>query len=244
MGAELVLAKLTDLAPQVRPYCPGADTPTVEQALRDAAIEFFRATGLWEQDMDPVDVKADKPAYNLAVPPDAIPERISRCELKVADDATPYPLTPMSIHELRSYYGGEGGQSYTAKHRTAGRGHWETIEGTPRHYTHLIHNLAVRLVPIPTQDFDAGLLLRLLCVPKREATQIPEWLMERHWEALACGARSRLMKMPDKAWTDREQAQLEYSIFHDRMVTGMHDRMTSHTGSSQTMMPNAPLNGF
>lgn len=60
----------------------------------------------------------------------------------------------------------------------------------------------LRLHPTPTVDVVGALLVEVVLMPSVSSAQGPEFLLAKYGNTIAQGAKSRLMLMPDRPWTD------------------------------------------
>lgn len=57
------MAEIRDFLPDVRPFTPGAPDVMIEREIRNGCIRFCRDTYTWQQEIDRLEVKEDKAAY-------------------------------------------------------------------------------------------------------------------------------------------------------------------------------------
>jgi hypothetical protein len=60
----------------------------------------------------------------------------------------------------------------------------------------------VRLFPAPVENITDGLRFVLAVQPRRASASFPSWIFARYLDALAAGAKSRLLLMPGKPWSN------------------------------------------
>lgn len=70
----------------------------------------------------------------------------------------------------------------------------------------------------PTQTASLTTVLRLVLGVGPDATEIPDALWAKHYEAITRGAVGRLLAMPGTPWTNPDIATFELSLF-DQLVT-------------------------
>jgi hypothetical protein len=96
--------------------------------------------------------------------------------------------------------------------------------GTPTHYW-LVDDTTVRLYPIPdaVQTLSASLVLK----PALNATGVETFLYNAYFDSLVSGALARLMRIPNKDWTNPKLSQMHQQIFY----TGISEARTrAHRG--------------
>lgn len=78
---------------------------------------------------------------------------------------------------------------------------WMSERSTPKYYTQ-VNSHELILAPVPSTRVQLGLNVVATMQPARSATTIPAWLYDRYEADIQHGVLSKLMLMPDKAWTD------------------------------------------
>ncbi|MEW5709837.1 MAG: hypothetical protein AB1830_13180 [Pseudomonadota bacterium] len=174
---------------------PGCPRKMAEHAIRRAAIAFCERSTCWQQTLDPMDVDAGEAEYAWELPPST---RVVRPEMVWHGGK---PLAPKTLAQLAELY-----QS------------WTTVRGTPLHYVQDNPEI-LRLVPIPEAALAAGLLARVSLAPAATATGVPSWLFNRHYDAIAHGAKARLFAMKQKPWSEPGLAAYHRALF-DQMAGG------------------------
>ena len=233
-------AFLNELVSKVRPDVVGCPPVVIREHLNDAARDFFRMTTAWRHEVPQITIEDGKHTYPLSWPPNTIPNIIHEATWQQNSTSKPRPLFPMSDHAARGRtVRGPYHQTFYGINLTSD---WKTQEGTPWWYTHYEDQHNVRLVPIP-QSVDAGALANftMSLIPHRTAREMPEWLMEKYFEALVSGAKGSLLKIVQKPWTNIEKAALEWDIYKSRRAEAQADVMRSHTSTPRTVQPVAPL---
>jgi len=200
---------IDDFVDNVRADVPGCPDPAIENALRDAIVEFCNKTWIIQREFVYNSTVTD--AYTeLAVSPylefDGVRPTIPDVGMRpvvvlgayVTEDADEdyIPLTLMSKHETitRPY------------------AYWEsqTTDGLPTHYFAVASD-AIRVYPTPTIDY--YLILRAAFKPKPLATQFDENLYDDWLEEISSGTKCRLFEMPNKPWTNYEISAYERTKF-------------------------------
>lgn len=69
----------------------------------------------------------------------------------------------------------------------------------------------------PAANAQGTLTLTMFLAPLRNATSIPRMLYDLYWDAIEAGALWRLMKVPNRPWTDMNQA-IFYQGQFERLV--------------------------
>ncbi|WP_333826856.1 hypothetical protein [Pararhodobacter sp.] len=186
---------LSKFLPYTALHAPGAPIPTIESYLRLAAIEFCERTRCWRH-MVNVEL-TDENHVAVVAPPYAAIHAFEYAAF-IADNGPRRPLLPTQYSDL------------------APEGFPENAGALPNHITQATPNsitifpfaageveLSVFLKPRFGQDFNG---------PDRESPiedaydKVPEFLLTQWGEAIAVGALSKLLIVPQQRWTDQKTA--------------------------------------
>ena len=180
---------LSAFLPLVRPYAPGAAIPTITQALRLAAIDFCARTRCWRRK---ITVDVTRQDYPVIAPGYA---EIHEIEHATFDGG--YPLRNVPYNEVDP-------QDFD-------------VEGVPTLITQVAPN-EVALVPFMEGELTISVFLKPQQGVFHASTSgpggtaenwydsVPEFLLSQHGEAIAAGALSRLLVMPDQPFMNPELA--------------------------------------
>lgn len=178
----------------IAPRAPGASDIAIENALRDAAIEFCVESLVWTAWSDPSPVLANINEYDIDVPRDADVTRVLMVQIEG------HTIDPVPFDSMDSLYN-----------------NWRAIKGRPNLYTQ-DDPTVLRLVPTPSERMPAALTYRCAFQPTATAQTLPDILFRRYREAVAAGALYRLLSTPDKPYTNPELAAMHYTRFQDAMT--------------------------
>ena len=84
----------------------------------------------------------------------------------------------------------------------------------------------------PAPDASGSLSLTMYLAPLRNATTLPRMLFDLYWDAIESGALWRLLKIPNRPWSDPAQAGFYKQEFE--RVTGSY---AARAGKDGTTMP-------
>lgn len=185
--------KYTDLFDEVLPEVPGAGQDLAVNAIRNTIIEFCQGSWCWRYFMDPAPILAGLNTYDLDP---LIGAEVAQVLLVKVDGKT---IDPISEADL-----------------SAKRPRWQTERDTPRNYL-TDDPSQIILAPVPDRKIPGGLVVTLALQPTRTSTMFPTWIWSRYFDALAGGAKARLMKMPKKPWTSPEL----YSLYRGQFEAAM-----------------------
>lgn len=182
------MAQISELFPDVLMYAAGCPEILAEQKIRDAAIEFCNLSGYWQEDLDPIVTEADRAAYDIEQPSEAMVRHI--LTLKVDDEV----ISP----------------SITASLDIRAQG-WRTATGKPSRYV-LKSMTEFMLTPIPDGEYTITAFASLR--PSNDATEIPDLLFDYQREVIAAGAIFKLLTIPSRQWTDMATAAIYRQTFY------------------------------
>jgi hypothetical protein len=184
--------------PHVLPHVIGCPNPVVNQALRDAAREFCLDTKAWQETED---FEADG--------------AINRYYFDVTGQTE-------LVQVVRASVAGKDLDIY-------GRGKlpadWETEPPCERSLYHL-NEEEYLLFPLPSAG--QAISVTLAVRPSIAGTGVGDVVFKKHAEAIASGAKYRLLKMPRQDWTDLDQAAICKREF-DKGVSDAANRDFMHT---------------
>ena len=204
------MLKWDEFYPILLPWVPGCPAPVADQELRRAANEFYTRTRAWCVWLDVSTTVDGVREYDFNLP---INTNLIRVE------AANVGNTPITIASYRD--------------RTTNPS--TSPNGTDEAYTGDAKTL------ILDATYTAGQQLSVLAslAPSRKATGIEEQLFDKHSEAIALGAKARLMMVPGTTFHNPQLALQFQTAFDDaifdahlsdwRGTTAMRKRTASNT---------------
>lgn len=191
-----MMVELDQFLVHVLPYAPACPEPSAIHALRQAAIEFCRATKLWRSDDEFEVTQADSDA--VCVPVGA--------QLLTIEHATfnGYPLKPMALADLNRLYPD-----------------WrESTDATslPSYFTQIELD-TVRVVP----PAEGVLRLYTVLAPSEEADAVPEWLLSKYGRAIAAGALKDVLVLPGQPFFNPDLASMFSTRFYTTIQSHFSD---------------------
>ena len=193
--------------PDVLVYVPGCPDPTVEQALRDASIEFFRRTRAWMEWLEPIVTGGTLREYELELPTGAEVVRIERAT------RAGQPLEVQGFRTLTS-----------DPARIAG-GDLALVSGDRVSVV-----LTQAVAPRERVQVQASLM------PTATATGLGDTLFGQHRQAIAEGAKHRLLRMPGPLHKPREAEEARL-LFEAAVARAGVDAWRSHTNATPRARP-------
>jgi hypothetical protein len=193
--------------PDVLVYVPGCPDPTVDQALRDASIEFFRRTRAWMEWLEPIFTAGALREYELELPTGAEVVRIERATRNGQ---------PLEVQGFRTLAADPA--------RTAG-GDLALVSAD---------RVAVLLTQAvaPKERVQVQASLR----PTATAAGLGDTLFGQHRQAIAEGAKHRLLRMPGPLHKPREAEEARL-LFEAAVARAGVDSWRSHTNATPRAQP-------
>lgn len=183
----------------ILPELPKATTGMVDLHLLHTARDFCEKTSAWRYPFT-VSATADEDTYDISVP--TIASEIVRVTRLVIDSDllwddrwTPDSPTQDSL------------DADLPKYRR---------DKPPFTLNNLNTELVLIEDEIPSASGTDNIAITAALKPGFSATVLPDFLKFEHMEAMRCGVLSRLMRMGNKPWTDRQLA-VEYGNDYDRL---------------------------
>lgn len=180
MATRTFLSLESKLAPSV----PGCPAPTLQQYIRDAAIEVCERTLAWRHDLDPVSLSAGTFEYAYSTPADT--EVCGLIHAALNGQALPF-VTQEDIHRMYP--------------------DWPSTDTTRRAEPRFISQFDPdNYVVAPVPDATYSLKLFLALRPTPDSTGMDQTAFDELEQLIMHGALQHLLVLPDKSWTDRELA--------------------------------------
>lgn len=206
--------------PQVATYLPEVPSFVIQNAVRDASIEFLEKTRYLQMDIQTIDAVTAQQSYQIITPADTKFVDLVECWYNG------FPLVPKSIEELARIF------------------KWVDIrgfQGNPA-YTLRMINPEIQLVPIPqnVQPGNQYIAARIAIAPLRTATTIDIEIYEQFAEIIGVGARGRLMETVGQPYSDPQSAQLMLQKF-SRGIMQTRERVNKALGRAMTRVEFAPF---
>ncbi len=179
------MAAYSSLVKEVLPYVPLCPDSLVEQNLRSATIEFCERSKAYILDIDPFSTISGVYEYDFDIPTGT---EVHQVLLMTHDGNDMDPISPRSL-EL----------NYPD---------WRNRTGNPHVYLQKTPS-TFWIVPVPSgsKEVIASVALK----PSRTSNNIDTVISNQYRDAIIYGTLYRLLRMPNREWTDIGAAQ-EYSF--------------------------------
>jgi hypothetical protein len=213
------MAKLSDFYGRVAPYALGVPDSLMEQAVRDACIEFCSTTLLMQQMLDPITVVEGTVEYELSSPvTDTVVTMVSevwhgtrKLELPIVDNI--YPVGAFDVTQADS----------------ANSLSW---------YYHIEPTQILRVFPKPTAAATTyTLTVRAALKPTRTAQTVPDVLYDEWAEAIAASALSKILMLPGQSFSDPKAATFYSMLAAKGMADGLIDTTRAYSRVGMRVSP-------
>jgi hypothetical protein len=203
--------------PEVLTFFPNVPEIVVNNAIRNACIEFCDKTSWLVYTPEPIDLLNNVAEYDLTADLPSRDVTVARIEAAWVYEL---PLQPKTEADLRRIYTID----------------WRDQVGRPAYYT-LNEPTTMVIVPRPTVDTSRGLELTLVLRPTRSSTTVDSSLFERWVEVIAAGARSRLHETPGHAYENIDAAMRLKMQFRAGIATALAERQRGLTRTTMRVRP-------
>ena len=178
------MKSITAFYPFVLPSVLGASTPVVKRAIRSAAIEFCRFSGII-QEIATTNATADRGDYEVEIPSQMQMDRVHA--IMYADRE----LLLVPTMDVRSAVALRGAVSdVSPATNTPTTAYFKTPSGS-----------TFSVYPIPAETTDSVFTVKASFAPSRTATQFADLLYDDWVEAIAAGAIAILQATPNQSYT-------------------------------------------
>jgi hypothetical protein len=238
--AEQSMTPLKELEQYVKPGSWGAPPKVITDKIIEGAAKFLKETMLWTYDMEDFPVRTDVHTYAVITPQDTLPSRVKDAFWQAPGDTDFRPLYPKTEDSLDQQT--VLGQDERHFFMWLGNRNWKTLQGAPKFYTHEDDPGLVRLIPIPTSNEADGLVrLKVAIFPGRKATQIPTWILERYYLAIAEAAKYCLLTMPGEQFSNDKSAAMALEKYKQYLTQAKIDKARSFTKAPMRVEPRHPI---
>ena len=198
---------LEEFYPYILAEVPGCPDPLININLVASAIEFCTKSLAWSETTAAIPLVDAQPDYVITAPANA--RALMPRDVWVDGSR----MAPKTVDELAQVLP-----------------NWLTATGSTRaFYNAAIPRGAIRVYPTPANVTTQALTIRAAFIPTPEAQTLPDFLGQYHMEAIASGAKARLLNMPNVQWSNIALGVYHRQIFDnaivDARIVELHDRM-------------------
>lgn len=191
---------------EIMPSMTGLEIQFAIKHIRGAAIDFCEQSYAWRFDPIAININANQRQYSLSASFDDT--EIVRVE-QVFVSGKQITVTSMSG---------------LAQHNI----NFINVKGTPTQYTQEFTE-RISLYPLPDKGIVGGLTYKISLRPSRIADGMHDSIGKRYFDAIAHGAKARLLEIPSKPWSDPNLAAYHRAKF-DMVVARARDEVSSGYG--------------
>ena len=185
----------------VMPHVPGCTNEMALLEIRNACIDFCEKSLILQRDHDPVTVVKGQVDYDFEPPTGYLVTKLMKAWYKTKELP---PLAPDEINRAevynRSFTGADVGQTDPRN----------ILQKDERTYT---------LYPVPSETVPMSLTMRIALKPTRASTTIDDVIFEDYAEAIAAGAKARLMMSPGKPYSNPQGAVAWLGMYQSGLNT-------------------------
>lgn len=203
------MAALRDFERHILPFVDGAPLPAIEDAVRDACVEFCTRTRVLRQILTPITLIAGLAEYQLDAPDGDnkitevtgawLPQgKIDPFTRPVLDERYPRGWATLATSDLRDV-----------------AGYYCRAPGI------------LRLIPMVTIKVSRALTVEVAYCPTQDAVEVEDVLLDRYAEIIAAGALGRLHQYPGAKYADPTRVATYLSTFEAGITKHADD---SHHG--------------
>ena len=203
------MSTITLWSSDVLAHVKRASKPSIERAVRDAAIAFCEKTWLWAEDLTRITTVINQQDYTLTDPTDAEIVVVDNVRYKIngADDDQFQTLIPISQNQMDLHNVGSWAYGTSAH---------------PSYYWVDVVDKVLHLLNIPTVASTLGLLVRVILRPSDTCASVPDFLYEEHSKAITQGAVADLFSQEVMDWSDVQDPNnfkvlLNKAVYYDRL---------------------------
>ena len=179
------MASFSSLVKEILPYVPMCPDSLVEQHLRAATIEFCERSKAYILDMDPFNTISGVYEYDFDIP---VGTEVHQVLLMTHDGNDMDPISPRSLELNYPDWRDKTGQPHVY------------LQKTPTPFW---------IVPVPSGS--KQVIVSVALKPTRTSNNIDTTISNQYRDAIIYGALYRLLRIPNKEWTDIGASQ-EYSF--------------------------------
>jgi len=182
------------LFPDVLPQVMGCPDTLVENNIRSAAIEFCEKAEVYRTELDPITAVAEKYEYDFDAPSGTVVHRI---EWMTYEGGDLEPLTSSLLEQRLP--------------------EWRDRTGKPTYYVQQSSE-AFYIAPTPASNASLAIRVKAVLKPTHTSSACDNDVMNNYRDAIVNGALFRLLRMPNKDWTDLSAAGVYGSLFNEAIA--------------------------
>ena len=187
------MATFSSLVKEVLPYVPGCPDTLVENNIRSATIDFCERSKAYTFGLDPISTISGVYEYDFDQPTGTEVHQILHM---IYDGKDMDPISPRSLELNYPDWRDRTGQPYVYLQKTVGT-FW--------------------VVPVPSSSVSNSLILSVALKPSRTSNNIDTEFSNTYRDGIIYNALYRLLRMPNKEWTDINASQEYWFQFNQEV---------------------------
>lgn len=194
------------LLPQILPMVSGCPDTLIQNNIRASVIELCERASVYQAELDPLTTVGNIYEYDLEPPSGTAVQKILWVTHAGKDLE---PLTSTLLEQrVPKWREGNGVPEYYVKQGTA----------------------LLWLVPIPTTTSVSSTIVRAVLKPTHTSSACDDGVMNDYRDTIINGALFRLLRIPNKDWTDLQSAGVYGTLFNDGVVNAERKARGADTG--------------
>jgi len=194
------------LLPDILPMVPGCPDSLIKNNIRSAVIELCERASVYQAELDPLTTVGNIYEYDLEAPSGTAVQKILWITHEGKDLE---PLTSTLLEQRIPK--------------------WREGNGVPEYYVQQGSAL-VWLAPIPTATGVSSTIVRAVLKPTHTSSACDDGVMNDYRDTIINGALFRLLRIPNKEWTDLQGAGVYGSLFNEGTVNAERKARGADTG--------------
>lgn len=194
------------LLPEILPMVAGCPDTLVENNIRSSVIELCERASVYQAELDPITTVSDIYEYDLE------------------------PPAGTAIHKiLWMTHNGEDLEPLTSSLLEQRLPKWQEQTGKPAYFVQQSSSV-FWLAPTPSSTTVGSTRLRAVLKPTHTSTACDNDVMNDYRDTIINGALFRLLRIPNRDWTDMSGAGVYGTLFNDGVANAERRARNADTG--------------
>ena len=194
------------LLPEILPMVPGCPDSLIQNNIRAAVVELCERASVYQQELDPLTTVANIYEYDLEAPSGTSVQKI----LWVTHAGVDLEPITSSLLEQRIPK-------------------WRTEAGVPEYFLQQTSSL-FSLAPVPAATVVSSTVIRAVLKPSHSSTACDNDVMNDYRDTIVNGALFRLLRIPNKDWSDIQGASVYGQLFNQGVEAAERRARNADTG--------------
>lgn len=178
------------LLPEILPMVPGCPDTLIENNIRSAVIELCELASVYQSELDPVTTVSNIYEYDLEPPTGTSVSKILWITHQGKDLE---PLTTTLLEQRLPK--------------------WREQAGVPEYFVQQ-NSASFMLAPVPSATVVGSTIVRAVLRPTHISTACDNDVMNDYRDTIVNGALFRLLRIPNKDWSDMQGASIYGQLFN------------------------------